>query len=214
MGYVVIDAAVKAGIKHFVYSSVIQSQLRKLLNHDCKRYVEEFLFESGLDYTVLQPTHFMETFPTVMLMKQEGPVTWPALYDPETAFSFVASCDYVEVAAKVIKERDQHIFATYYLVSTLPMTYTEVVESVSKQIGREIKVERKSLEEAADMMATMSYGTKNIDLKIKDSVERMLLYYNSRGIRGHPGVLEWLLGRKATSREDLTRSQLEAAGGR
>ena len=58
MGYTMIDAAVaesqKPGSKfqHFVYSSVLQTQLRKLLNHDCKRYVEEYLMESGLNFTI------------------------------------------------------------------------------------------------------------------------------------------------------------------
>lgn len=50
LGYCVIDAAVneekrregdggKQGGVHFVYSSVLCTQLRKLMNHDCKRYV-------------------------------------------------------------------------------------------------------------------------------------------------------------------------------
>lgn len=42
-----------------MYSSVLNPQLRKLMNHDCKRHVEEYLIESGLNFTVLQPSHFM-----------------------------------------------------------------------------------------------------------------------------------------------------------
>lgn len=53
IGYHMIDTAVQAGVQHFVYSSVIQTRLHKLLNHDCKRYVEEALFESGLKWTIL-----------------------------------------------------------------------------------------------------------------------------------------------------------------
>jgi len=47
IGYNVIDACVAASkesgskFRHFVFSSVLCTQLRKLLNHDCKRYVEE-----------------------------------------------------------------------------------------------------------------------------------------------------------------------------
>lgn len=73
----------------------------------------------------------MDAFPTATLMEQEDPV-WPALYDPNTAFSFIALQDYAEVAAKVIKEWDAYSFATYPLVSTLPIKYTEVVASVGK----------------------------------------------------------------------------------
>ena len=41
IGYHMIDAAVAQGgsLKHFVLSSVLNTQIRKLLNHDCKRYV-------------------------------------------------------------------------------------------------------------------------------------------------------------------------------
>lgn len=37
MGIALIEAAKKAGVKHFVYCSVLFSVLSKLLNHDCKR---------------------------------------------------------------------------------------------------------------------------------------------------------------------------------
>lgn len=62
------------------------------------------------------------------------------------------------------------------------------------------------------MMAILLFGTKDIDPRCKDAEERMLLYYNRRGLAGNPSLLEWLLGRKATSREDLTKMQIEAAG--
>ena len=57
-------------------------------------------------------------------------------------------------------------------------------------------------------------GTKDTEPRAKDSEERMLLCHNRHGICGNPGVLEWLLGRKAMSREELTKIQIEAAGGR
>ena len=41
MGYNMIDAAIAQGgsFKHFVYSSVLNTQIRKMFNHDGKRYV-------------------------------------------------------------------------------------------------------------------------------------------------------------------------------
>jgi uncharacterized protein YbjT (DUF2867 family) len=67
IGFNMIDAALhhskdskngEVGIEHFVHSSVLHSLLRKLINHGCKRYLEEYLIESGLAYTILQPMHF------------------------------------------------------------------------------------------------------------------------------------------------------------
>ena len=41
IGYNMIDAAVAQGrsFQHFVFSSVLNTQIRKMFNHDCKRYV-------------------------------------------------------------------------------------------------------------------------------------------------------------------------------
>jgi uncharacterized protein YbjT (DUF2867 family) len=49
IGYLMVDAAVRearrGAFKHFVLSSVLNSQLRKMMNHDCKRYVEEYVVQ-------------------------------------------------------------------------------------------------------------------------------------------------------------------------
>ena len=62
LGYTMVDAACResqvGNLKHFVYSSVLHPRIRKLLNHDCKRYVEEYLVESGLNYTIVQPKSY------------------------------------------------------------------------------------------------------------------------------------------------------------
>lgn len=41
IGYNMIDAAVAEGnsFQHFVFSSVLNTQIRKMFNHDCKRYI-------------------------------------------------------------------------------------------------------------------------------------------------------------------------------
>jgi uncharacterized protein YbjT (DUF2867 family) len=85
IGYTMIDAArhesQHGNLKHFIYSSVLHPRIRKLLNHDCKRYVEEYLVESGLNYTIIQPSHILDQFPVEMLLQSENPV-FPASFDP------------------------------------------------------------------------------------------------------------------------------------
>jgi Predicted nucleoside-diphosphate-sugar epimerases len=55
----VIDAAQKAGVKKFVFISFPESPEQFPLQ-DAKRSVEEALIKSGMDYTILRPTFFME----------------------------------------------------------------------------------------------------------------------------------------------------------
>lgn len=56
IGYNMIDAAKdEPTFKHFVFSSVLNTQLRKLLNHDCKRYVVSALLRP-ISGTATMPT--------------------------------------------------------------------------------------------------------------------------------------------------------------
>ncbi|KAI9657222.1 MAG: hypothetical protein M1831_004411 [Alyxoria varia] len=212
IGYQMIDAALEESrqgrFKHFVLSSVIQTQLRKLLNHDCKRYEEEYLMESGLNWTILQPTHFMENFPIGQLVQQEQPVHY-AGWDPKVRFSFVALQDYGEVCAKVLMNGEPHYFAQYPLTSTMPESYEDVVHMVGKEIGKDITIEQRPIFEAVNLFLKFIAGTEDAPSRTRDACERLLLYYNRHGIIGNPSVLEWVLGRKATSHQEWIHKQVE-----
>ena len=177
IGYNMIDAAVdesrKGNFKHFVLSSVIYTQLRKLMNHDCKRYEEEYLIESGLNFTILQPTHFM-MFPVVPMMQQEKPV-YPAAFDPNVTFSYMALQDLGEAAAKVLMEGQKHYFAQYPLVSDGPFSYTKVAEIVGEEIGKSITVKQRPFEEAVPALIEMVSGTADVHATTRDTYERLIL---------------------------------------
>ena len=55
-----VDAAVSAGVGHFVYISLCEVGDCPL--QTAKRVVEKHLAESGLTYTILQPTYFMDVW--------------------------------------------------------------------------------------------------------------------------------------------------------
>ncbi|KAI9816249.1 MAG: hypothetical protein M1827_001850 [Pycnora praestabilis] len=215
IGYNMIDAALasaeKGILKHFVYSSVLDSQIRKLTNHDCKRYVEEYLIESGLPYTILQPTHFMDTFPVPLLMSQESPV-YSALWNPKIEFSYIALRDLGEASARVLEQRETHLMAIYPLVGTSPpMSYNRVCEIVSHKIGKQIKVTQKPFDEAVSAVLIRTFGTEQVHPHTQETAQRMLLYYSNHGLIGNPNVLQWLLGRKPTSYDEWTDIQVQLA---
>ena len=56
----IVDAAINAGVKHFIYVSFCE--LGECPLQTAKRKVEKHLAESGLNYTILQPTYFMEVW--------------------------------------------------------------------------------------------------------------------------------------------------------
>jgi len=55
-----VDAAINAGVKQFIYTSFCE--LAECPLQTAKRKVEKHLAESGMNYTILQPTYFMEVW--------------------------------------------------------------------------------------------------------------------------------------------------------
>ncbi|KAH6713276.1 hypothetical protein BKA61DRAFT_72604 [Leptodontidium sp. MPI-SDFR-AT-0119] len=218
-GINVIDAAVKESTKpgskfvHFIFSSVIHTHIRKMLNHDRKRYIEEYLCESPLSWTVMQPSHFMDNTIGRLLKLKDSPEPEPifvAPQNPDIAFSFSCVRDFAEASALVIQERSKHFYATYQLVSTWPIKYSDYIKAVGDAIGKSIKIKWAPYEETVDMYAKVIFGDANVDLPLKEGPARMLLYYNGRGLLGNPRTTEWLLNRPSTSPADLARILLGA----
>jgi len=212
-GYHMIDAAVaesKAGkFQHFIFSSVVGTQLGKLLNHDYKRRVEEYLMESGLSYTILQPSHFFENTPIGMLMQQDQPV-YSMGYGQNIQMSFTAVRDIGEAAAVVFEQREKHYFAVYPIISTMPLRYADFLGILGKAMGKPIRVEQKPYEAAIEGLIQRFFQGKEVDQHTIDVVDRMMLYYTRRGLLGNPETTKWLLGREPTSCEDWAKLQVKA----
>ena len=215
MGYFMIDAAVaeaakpSSKFKHYVMSSVINTQLRKMANHDDKRYVEEYLLESGLNFTIVAPGDFIE--------QQFHPKAWSVDPDPRYLLMLNENCisstifldDLAEAAAKVIAEREKHYAAHYFLVSNGPTPYVQLVNECSRLLGKTIRLEYMTLEQRFDTALIYTHGSvEGAPARVRDKAERMVLFYDRRGIIGNPNVLEWLLGRKPTTMAEFVKKQL------
>lgn len=237
MGFNMIDAAVAESqtpgnvFTHFVFSSVLATQHRNLMQHDLKSRIEERLFLSPLRFTILQPTNFMDAYPVAHLAGQESPVI-QRLWNPEIPISVIALRDLAQAAATVLVEREAHYYAQYPLASTLPISDAEVVRVIEKQIGKNVEIKTPSFEqgvqnviqylfggaEAAvyagervdgDMNRPAAVGDLRPDIT-RDAAERLVLFYNRRGLKGNPGVLRWLIKREPTSVEEWVRLQLQS----
>lgn len=63
MGVAMVDAPRAAGVRKFVFSGVIHPSITGLSNHAAAKLpVEDALYTSDLDFTVLQPARFMQNF--------------------------------------------------------------------------------------------------------------------------------------------------------
>lgn len=199
----IIAAARAAGIGRFVYHSVLHPQIEAMPHHWRKLRVEEMLFASGLDVTVLQPTAYMQNlaaaWPHIL---HSGVLRMP--YPVATAISLVDLDDVAEVAARVLVEGG-HGGATYELVGTGPLAQTELAAILSAALGRAIVAEAEPVEawEARARDAGMAEAERA-------ALGAMFRYYAAHGLKGSPNVLRLLLGREPVGVAAFARRMAQA----
>lgn len=179
-----------------------------MLHHHSRLQVEEYLMESELNYTILQPTHFMFLFPMAPVLAQEKPV-YTANWNPNVPFSFIALADLGEVSAKVLNERERHYLAQYQLCGDGPLSYHQICDIASKETGKTIELRWKPYEDAVRDFAERMFGSLDTDAESIDGIERILLYYNRHGLIGSSNICEWLLGKKPTTWLDWMRAEIK-----
>ncbi|MEJ2435647.1 MAG: NmrA family NAD(P)-binding protein, partial [Pseudolabrys sp.] len=188
----VIAGIERAGLRRFVFHSVLHPQIEAMPHHWEKMRVEEILFASGLDVTVLQPTAYMQnmlaTWPTIM---REGVYRVP--YPAETRISLVDLEDVAEAAVRVLTEAS-HIGATYELVGTPPYSQTEAVEILAAALGLPVRAETETIEAWAARARAAGMGDYQ-----RETLAAMFRYYARHGLVGNINTLRWLLGREPTS---------------
>jgi NAD(P)H dehydrogenase (quinone) len=194
----VAEAASRAGVRRFVFHSVLHPQIEAMPHHWQKMRVEEMLFASRLDVSVLQPAAYMQNLlPQWDAITTEGTYTIP--YPAGSRISLVDLDDVAEAAAIVLTDQ-AHIGATYELAGTQPLSQTEVAAIVGQALGRGIRIEEETPESwAARATAMDSYQ--------RETLTSMFRYYARHSLVGNCNTLRWLLGREPASLADFVRRQ-------
>ena len=199
IGERVIAAAHAAGVRRFVYHSVLRPQIEAMPHHWQKMRVEERLWSSDFELTVLQPAALMQNlwvhWPHIL---EHG--SFPLPYSPEKIFTLVDLEDVAEAAAVVLTEPG-HAGATYELCGPENHSHLEIAEIFAAVSGRPVTVEHQSLE--AWEKTARSAGLDGYAL---ESLMAMFRYYDHHGFVGNGRVLRLLLGRTARSLRDVVAS--------
>lgn len=155
----VIDSAKKAGVKHFVYSSVGSSNIATQLPHfEVKWQLEQYLQKSGLNYTVIKPVFFMDNFngwfkPT----ESDGNFTLTMAMKPDTKLQMVAVNDIGAIVNIVLNNPVEYSGKTFDIAGD-NLTMPEVAEMYSKKLNKKaefnelpLDILRGNSKELADM---------------------------------------------------------------
>lgn len=191
MGVAMVEASVRAGVRKFIFSSVIQPTNTRLKNHAAKIPVEDALYSSNLEYTVLHPANFMQNIHSA----------WPAIVEqgvfaepfPKTAR--VARVDYRDVAevAAITLTEDRLAYATLELCADGRHTREEIAEMMANVLGRPIRAGEISFREWATP-ARAKYTEHQLGLLAK-----VYEHYATVGLGGNSLSLRAALGREPRS---------------
>jgi uncharacterized protein YbjT (DUF2867 family) len=110
----------------------------KLLSHDVKRQVEEYLIESSLNWTILQPTHFMQNSNPAEAVRSGF---WPLTYNPDNEMGFIDLRDLAQVTKLVIDKPQKHYRARYELCGE-NLSYTKYAVLIAKVSGKAVEIRK------------------------------------------------------------------------
>ena len=179
VGRRVVAAAKAAGVRRFVFSSLIDPILDAIPHHVAKAPVEAAIVESGMAYALLHPALFFQNLAegwsrTVATGVHAEP------WSNGTRFSRVDYRDVAEVAAIALTE-DRLDYGTYELCAEGWLDRPEVAALMSEVAGKPIRAVR------ADPASVPN---------VPDTIRAMFAWYDRHDLRGNALTLRAILGRE------------------
>jgi uncharacterized protein YbjT (DUF2867 family) len=167
--------------------------------------IEEELISSGLPYTLLRPTTFMQnTLATARAVASEG-----RIYQPfkDGKLGMIDARDMGKVAAKVLTE-EGHEGKTYTLTGPAAISFYEIAEMLSEVLGKKVDYVPISLEKAKEAMLGMG---------LSEWKAEVLIEYARAHSEGYSNFttedVEQLTGHPATSYREFATNFARAFGG-
>lgn len=188
LGVAMVEAAKVSGVRKFVFSGVIHPSISKMSNHADKLPVEEALYESGMAFTVLQPTMFMQTLGGGWsAVLEQGRLSLP--YSKHAKMCYVDYRDVAEVAALALTE-DKLGYGTFELCAPGMVNRVELAAMISEAIGQPIEAGESPFEAWAQ-------AAHIPDGAVREGLRTMYVYYEHYGFPGGNAiVLRSILGRE------------------
>ena len=136
-----IDVAARRGIKHVIFSSVAGANTNRVVPH---HRVETHLASSGLAFTILRPGFFAQNL---------GDAYRDDIFKDHRLFvpagngrvAFVDVRDVGEIAANIFLAPQLHIGKGYELSGPRALTFQEVANTLTAELGRPIRYEAASV---------------------------------------------------------------------
>jgi uncharacterized protein YbjT (DUF2867 family) len=194
LGVSLVEQAKRADVRKFVFSSVIHPTNGALSNHASKLPVEEALFKSGMEYTILYPATFFHNlaaaWPTV--------VATGVFAEPFSATASLARVDYrdvAEVAAEAFSS-DRLAYGSFELCADEMLNRIDIAKIMSEVLERPVAAIAPDFETWAEQTQPPYDGRQMVLLK------EVFDWYSEYGSRGNSLTLNAILGRPPRNLRD------------
>lgn len=197
----VINAAVKAGVKRIIYTSILHGSASPMLIAEDHIATEAAIKSSGIPATILRNGWYLENYTTSLGASLEaGAMVGSAA---EGKISAAGRADYAEAIA-VTASQDGHAGKVYELAGDKAFTMAQMAAAVSKVSGK--LVPYNNLPEAVYAGILQSFGLPEGFAKILADADAC----SAKGsLHDESKTLSSLIGRPTTSMDDAVTAALK-----
>ncbi|MBA4247080.1 MAG: NAD(P)-dependent oxidoreductase [Microbacterium sp.] len=193
----VIDAAVRAGVQHIVYTSVLDAEETALILAPEHKATEQAIRASGIPFTILRNGWYTENYAATIA---QGAATGAVLTSAgEGRVSSALRAEYAEAIAAVLTS-EGHENRIYELSGDTAWSFAELAEAVAEVAGTPVALASVSPDEHAAALAAagLDAGTTGFLVALDGDIRAGLLDATS-------GDLARLIGRPTTPLVDAVR---------
>jgi len=162
--------------------SVMAPEVQAMPHHWSKHLVEQWLIESGLAHTILQPASYMQNVRGVWPSIMDG--LYPVPYPTDVPFSSVDLADVAQVAAEILTVSG-HEGATYELCGPEILTPAQMAARMSDALRRPV--------DAGEISRDQWLRDTRPDPQRAHILLKMFGYYSMHGFMGESQALAQLL---------------------
>ncbi|MDQ3912670.1 MAG: SDR family oxidoreductase [Actinomycetota bacterium] len=203
----IIEAARDSGNDPRIVRLLVAQASHEAPTKNCRQHaqIEEELISSGLPYTLLRPTTFMQnTLATTRTVASEGRIDQPF---KDGKLGMIDARDIGEAATKVLTE-DGHEGKTYTLTGPEAISFHDIAEILSEVLGKKVDYVPITLEKAKEAMLGMGLSEWKAEVLIEYATAHSQGYSNFT-----TEDVEQLTGHTATSYREFASDFERAFGG-
>jgi len=159
-----VEVAATAGVRHLVYTSFVgagpDATFTLGRDHgDTENAIRGAAARTGMGFTLLRDNFYADVLP--YFADAAGVIRGPA---GDGRVAAVARADVAEVAAAVLRAPEAHAGATYELTGPEALTMAEVAARAGTVVGRDLRYEEETVDEAYASRRTAYPGAADFEL--------------------------------------------------